>query len=93
MKTIAIKEDTTIDWWKDYHVYALNAYNSIFENVSDFSVCDNYTIYLDEDFLNGKPDWDEKKISRMTHNIGMCMIDYLLYSESHYLVGFVASED
>lgn len=93
MKVTYLTEDTSIDWYGDYHVNALNLGSLVFENVSDIYADDNLEIHI---FDGLAEDVDEFEISdeiREVKNDGYT-IDYALYSlKTNYLIGFVCYKE
>lgn len=88
-----LEKDTETDWYKEYHVKALNLNTFIYENCSDFCADDKAVIALSKDFIY--VDWnniDENRISMIIADMkyeGIHIL-YTLYSaENNYLVGFV----
>lgn len=93
MQRFVIFEDSEIDWYKEYHVKALNLNSLVFENCSDFCADDKSIIVLSKDFVYVNwNDVDEFQVSDIVEKLkyeGMNVI-YALYSEeNNYLVGFV----
>ena len=102
MKHIPITEDTTIDWNKDYGVYALDADSMVFEPDSDICANDNLVIHIfDDGFYHRNDDkfgnCDEYELSDDIRHINYYdnrRIQFYLYSfPMMHLVGFVSIGD
>ena len=98
MQKIYIKEDTSIDWYKDYHVRAINLQTKLFDKRNDFCADDNVVINIDEDYLANPvtTEWDETAISEKLQENDMfsnTVIIFVLYSPDMRLVGYVEEFD
>lgn len=93
MKKIYIKEDTSINWFNEYHVHALNMTTKTFDVVNDICGDDNLLINIIND-LNDCVE-EEKNISKQIQEIESTScntIEFLLYYK-HFLVGYVEKID
>lgn len=100
MKTIPINQDTTIDWYKDYRVRAVNLETKEFDKVNEFCGDDNIVIHIDEDYLANPftEEWDTTAIREKLQEDDMFpnsdIIIFVLYSpEDLRLVGYVEQLD
>ena len=92
-KTIPITSDTTIHWYLDYHVNALNLDDLIYETASDFCGDDNMIIVIDENhdspYESLIDEYSYHYLLKEYRDNGY-RIDYALYTKDcHYLCGFV----
>lgn len=93
MKKIYIKEDTSIFWFNEYHVRALNMTTKTFDAVNDICGDDNLVINIINDFNDCVE--EEKNISKQIQQIefdGYSRIEFLLYY-NYILVGYVEKID
>ena len=98
MKKIYIKEDTSIDWYKDYHVCALNLQTKEFDKANDFCADDNVVINIDEDYLANPmtDEWDTTTIREKLDEfdyLSNTVLIFILYSPDNRLVGYIEEFD
>lgn len=93
MKKIYIKEDTSIFWFNEYPVRALNMTTKTFDAVNDICGDDNLLINIINDFNDCVE--EEKNISKQIQEIEQTSyntIEFLLYY-NYILVGYVEKID
>lgn len=93
MKKIYIKEDTSINWFFEYHVHALNMTTKQFDEVNDICGDDNLVINIIDDINNYVE--EEENISKQIEEIELNSyntIEFLLYY-NYILVGYVEKID
>lgn len=96
MKTIPINQDTTIDWYKDYHVNAWNLKSKLFDKRNDFCAEDNSIIHIDEEYFKTQSTEfvDEVGISEKLNEVEFFgNVIFALYAPNNYLVGYVEEVD
>ena len=98
MKKIRITKDTSINWYKDYRVKALNLNTKEFEEANDFCADDNVNVYIDEDYLANPMtcEWDTITIKEKLKDFNFfsdTVLIFILYSWDNRLVGYVEEFD
>ena len=95
LKTVNLylNEDTTIDWQKEYDVYALNLNTHLFEAISTFTKDKKCVIVFTYSFYTKIFDANhENDISNLMCNPNFGINRYCLYDNNNILVGFVYSQ-
>ena len=90
MTTVKITTDQEVDWYKMYNVYALNLDTMLFENVS-YLYGDVTINVIDKDHEDDEEELVQDMLETLLHKKTDKGADiwFALYSESHFLVGYV----